>query len=62
MMTVKEAREIEADFYKISNPSEEDVFLYTEAMDFLIREENRPEDMMQLGGWYYESRSGPEVL
>ncbi|MBQ6384621.1 MAG: sel1 repeat family protein [Lachnospiraceae bacterium] len=57
MMTVKEAREIEADFYKISNPSEEDVFLYTEAMDFLIREENRPEDMMQLGGWYYESRS-----
>ena len=55
-MTVKEAREIEERYYEMSNPSEEDDFLYTEAMDFLIREENLPEDMMQLGGWYYERR------
>ena len=46
-MTIKEARDIEERFYRISNPSEEDIFLYTEAMDFLIHEESRPEDMMQ---------------
>ena len=55
-MTVKEAREIEERYYGMSDPSEEDDFLYTEAMDFLIREENLPDDMMQLGGWYYERR------
>lgn len=55
-MTVKEARKIEKRFSRESNPSEEDIFLYTEAMDFLIHEENKPEDMMQLGGWYYECR------
>ncbi len=57
-MTVKEAREIEERYYGMSDPSEEDDFLYTEAMDFLIREENLPEDMMQLDEclgyiWYY---------
>ena len=56
-MTVKEAREIEEQYYKISNPSEEDDFLFTEALAFLIHEENRPEDMMHLGGWYYEKRN-----
>lgn len=55
-MTVKEARQIQERFNSMSNPSEEDMFLYTEAMDFLIHEENKPEDMMQLGGWYYECR------
>lgn len=55
-MTVEEARNIEEWFNRFSNPSEEDIFLYTEAMDFLIHEENKPEDMMQLGGWYYECR------
>lgn len=55
-MTIKEARGIAARFYRNTNPSEEDIFLYTEAMDFLIHEENRPEDMMELGGWYYGER------
>lgn len=55
-MTAKEAREIEAGFQRNTNPSEEDIFLYTEAMNYLIQEESRPEDMMQLGGWYYETR------
>lgn len=55
-MTVKEARKIEREFFQKSVPSEEDIFLYTEAMDFLIREEKRPEDMIHLGGWYYEQR------
>jgi hypothetical protein len=43
-MTVKEARVIENEFYKISNPNEEQEFMYIEAMDFLIQEENKPED------------------
>jgi hypothetical protein len=53
-MTVEEARVIENEFYKISNPNEEQEFMYIEAMDFLIQEENKPEDMMSLGGYYYE--------
>lgn len=53
-MTIEEARKIERDYYKISNPSDEDDFLYIEAMDYLITEENNPQDMMSLGGYYYE--------
>ena len=53
-MTVKEARKIAASFDKNQNPSEDDVFLFTEAMNFLIEEEHDPGDMMYLGGYYYE--------
>ena len=53
-MTVKEARQIAGDFNENKNPSEEEVFLFTEAMDFLINEEHDPGDMMYLGGYYYE--------
>ena len=53
-MTVKEARKTAQSFFEKSNPSEEDVFLFTEAMSFLIEEEHRPQDMMELGGYYYE--------
>lgn len=55
-MTIEEARGIEENFYEISNPNEEEEFLYIEAMEFLIAEENQPEDMMNLGGYYYEMR------
>lgn len=54
VMTVKEARLIEEEFYRISNPSEDQEFMYIEAMNFLIAEENNPDDMMHLGGYYYE--------
>ena len=53
-MTVKEARKIAASFDKNQNPSEDDVFMFTEAMNFLIEEEHDPGDMMYLGGYYYE--------
>ena len=53
-MTVKEARKIAASFDKNHNPSEDDVFMFTEAMNFLIEEEHDPGDMMYLGGYYYE--------
>ena len=53
-MTVKEARKIAESFDKNHNPSEDDIFMFTEAMNFLIEEEHDPADMMYLGGYYYE--------
>ena len=53
-MTVKEARTIAESFDENHNPSEEDVFMFTEVMNFLIEEEHNPRDMMYLGGYYYE--------
>ncbi len=55
-MTIKEALDIRRDFYGKSLPSEEEVFLFTEAMEFLIRETKQPEYMMNLGGYYYEHK------
>ena len=56
-MTVREAREIVARFDGLdSPPSEEETFLFTEAMSFLIEKERRPADMMRLGGHYYAHR------
>jgi len=37
-MTVKEARTIAEQYHRKPNPSDEDFFIFTEAMDFLIRE------------------------
>lgn len=53
-MTVKEARKMARAFDENKNPSEEEIFLYTEAMNYLIEEEKNPQDMMCLGGYYYE--------
>ena len=53
-MTVNEARDIQNEFQENQNPTEEEVFLFTEAMNFLIEEEHNPGDMLSLGGYYYE--------
>lgn len=53
-MTVQEARKMVREFDENTNPSEEEVFLFTEAMNYLIEEEKNPRDMMYLGGYYYE--------
>ena len=53
-MTINEARNIQDEFYENQNPTEEEVFLFTEAMNFLIEEEHNPADMLSLGGYYYE--------
>lgn len=53
-MTVHEARKMAEAFNENRNPSEEEVFLFTEAMNYLIEEEKNPADMMWLGGYYYE--------
>ena len=55
-MTVEEARKIAKEFDENRNPSEEEVFLYTEAMGFLIEELHDPDDMLALGGYYYEQK------
>jgi len=56
-MTVKEARAIVNEFAdNTKRVSDEDFFMFTEAMCFLINEEHRPQDMMYLGGVYYEMK------
>lgn len=52
-MTVEEARKIAKNFDTLDNPTEEDIFLYAEAMDYLITTTKDPYAMMGLGGWYY---------
>ena len=53
-MTIDEARKIASEFDENKNPSEEEVFLFTEAMNYLIEELHEPNDMLYLGGYYYE--------
>lgn len=56
-MTIKEARKIVKDFQERNNPSEDERFLFIEAMNFIIEEEKDPWDMMYLGGYYYEHKN-----
>ncbi len=53
-MTVKEARVIVRQFSESRKNTEEDEFMFIEAMNFLIEKEKNPKDMMYLGGYYYE--------
>ncbi len=55
-MSVSEALATVQAFNKKSNPSREDEFLFIEALEYLIATENKPEYMMELGGYYYEQR------
>ena len=56
-MTVENAEKIRSDFHIITHPTEEQIFTFTEAMGFLIKKTNKPEYMMELGGYYYELRN-----
>lgn len=55
-MTISEAKKIERDFYANPNPTEEDAFLYIEAMDYIIQITKDPHAMMLLGGHFYNER------
>lgn len=55
-MTVKEARDIVRKYGRKPNPTDEEQFMFTEAMGFLIEEEHDPDYMMWLGGYYYEQK------
>ncbi len=55
-MTINDALMIRERFADEDNPSEEDFFLYSEAMAFLIEETKDSDYMLELGGWYYERK------
>ena len=56
-MTIKEAKEICARLECYDETlSEEDFFLYTEALGFLIEKTHKPKYMLALGGVYYARR------
>lgn len=56
-MTITEARRIEREFYDNPNPSEDECFIYTEAMDYIVKTTKDPQAMLSLGGYYYEERN-----
>lgn len=56
-MTVEEARKIIENLDGDRKFTDEEEFMYIEAMRFLIEEEKNPRDMMHLGGYYYELRN-----
>ena len=56
-MTILEARRVCSDYYNKTNPTEEDTFLYTEALKYLIEETKDSDYMVELGGLYYEARA-----
>ena len=55
-MTIPEAKRIQRDFYRLINPTEEDRFLFAEALDYLITETKDSDYMVDLGGMYYEQK------
>ncbi len=55
-MDSMQAKRIINKFYRSDNPSDDDKFLFTEALGYLIETEDDPRYMMELGGYYYELR------
>ncbi len=55
-MNIQDALKIRDRFYRTSLHTEEDVFEFTEALDYLIHETKQPQYMMNLGGYYYEQK------
>ena len=56
IMNIVEAKKIEREYYDKEHPSEDDFFLYTEAMDYIIHKTADSDTMMNLGGIYYERK------
>ena len=52
-MTIPEARKLCRDFYDLTNPTEDDEFVYTEALSFLIDQTKNSDYMVELGAFYY---------
>ena len=55
-MTVQEAKNICEEYYYNTRPGDEDSFLYTEALRYLIEETKDSDYMVELGAYCYESR------
>ena len=56
MMKIPEARRMIREFYRNSNPTEDDRFRFVEAMRFLIEETKSSDAMLELGGYYYDEK------
>ena len=56
-MTAAEAQRIGDEYEEKQVRTEEDEFMFTEALNFLIEVNKDPRDMMWLGGHYYEQRN-----
>ena len=55
-MTIWEAKKICQEYYWKTNPSEEDTFLFTEALNFLVKETKDSNYLVELGARYYEAK------
>lgn len=55
-MTIYEANRICRDYYNNTRPTEDDRFMFVEAMEFLIRETKDPAYMLNLGAFYYTEK------
>ena len=54
-MNNSEALKAVQDYYDLTNPTEDDEFMYTEALRYLIEETKDPKYMCEMG-WYYSSK------
>ena len=52
-LTIEKAQQILDDYYDLTQPKYEDDILLIHALEFLIKETNNPEYMVELGAWYY---------
>lgn len=52
-LTIEKAQQILDDYYDLTQPTYEDDIQLINALEYLIRETNNPEYMVELGGWYY---------
>lgn len=55
-MTISDAKRVARRYHSIVNPSQEEKFCYTEALDFLISKTGDSDIMVELGAFYYEQR------
>ena len=55
-MDIKTAEQMIREFDSNPNPNDEQLFMTTEALSWLIHERHSPKDMMYLGGIYYERK------
>ena len=55
-LTIESAKQILDDYYDRVHPKYEDDIAFMDALEFLIKETNKTEYMVELGGWYYEQK------
>lgn len=52
-LTIEKAQQILDDYYDLTQPTYEDDIQLINALEYLIKETNNPEYMVELGGWYF---------